>query len=110
MELKKTDEENERAVGMKDERVAFGSARGDSSNLLVMSPSVSESVSVDGINARSVSNMPVGGRFESNLKAIAKSRNADFDVPNQQEPAVQVRSDFPSTLMWQPDVHTGGNG
>ena len=30
--------------------------------------------------------------------------------PPGQEPAVQVRSDFRSTILWQPDVKTDGNG
>jgi len=31
-------------------------------------------------------------------------------LPPGQEPAVQVRSDFRSTILWQPDVATGRDG
>ncbi|MEE8268762.1 MAG: alpha-2-macroglobulin family protein, partial [Nitrospinaceae bacterium] len=31
-------------------------------------------------------------------------------VPGQEEPAVQVRSDFRSTILWQPNIKTGRDG
>ena len=110
LERKETDEENERAAGLKDDR--FDNVIGRGANLLVLSPSVSaiNSVTADSISERSIIDMPVGGRFESNLKAMAKNGTANLEVPNQQEPAVQVRSDFRSTILWQPDVHTDGSG
>jgi hypothetical protein len=37
--------------------------------------------------------------------AVAKSK-----LPRQAEPAVQVRSNFRSTIFWQPDVKTGTDG
>ena len=36
--------------------------------------------------------------------------HADSSEPPSQEPAVQVRTDFRSTILWQPDVITDKNG
>jgi hypothetical protein len=40
------------------------------------------------------------------------TRTAPKEEPAQpgQEPAVQVRSDFRSTILWQPDIRTDENG
>src|SRR6266699_1593165 len=37
-------------------------------------------------------------------------RSSGDKKPLGQEPAVQVRTDFRSTVLWQPDVRTDGNG
>ena len=47
------------------------------------------------------------GRVDS--PSLRKS-GAAAPPPPGQEPAVQVRSDFRSTILWQPDVKTDGNG
>jgi uncharacterized protein YfaS (alpha-2-macroglobulin family) len=41
-------------------------------------------------------------------KSMAKATGVDGGIPN--EPAVQVRNDFRSTIIWKPDVMTGPNG
>ena len=35
---------------------------------------------------------------------------AQSPAPDQEEPAVQVRSDFRSTILWKPSVKTGRDG
>ncbi|MDX6290075.1 MAG: alpha-2-macroglobulin, partial [Blastocatellia bacterium] len=74
-----------------------GVSRGDSSGLGKSMPgAVTESVIV------------------SNVFAGARNANAPMAEapapPPGQEPAVQVRSDFRSTIFWQPDVRTDENG
>ena len=39
-----------------------------------------------------------------------KEENAGIAGGGSGEPAVQVRSDFRTTVFWQPDVHTGRDG
>ena len=56
---------------------------------------------------------PVNGRRADALalKSLPKSTNFTSALaPGQQEPAVQVRSDFRSTAFWQPDVVTDQQG
>jgi uncharacterized protein YfaS (alpha-2-macroglobulin family) len=50
----------------------------------------------------------VGSKF----KEIAKLSAAEMpaEAPGGEEPAVAVRSDFRSTILWQPDVATGADG
>src|SRR6185295_6707275 len=43
-------------------------------------------------------------KAENKVKSIAET------VTVAQEPAVQVRSDFRSTILWQPDLKTGDDG
>ena len=72
---------------------------------------VNEAVAVDGVSFKSkmVSNLPVNARTES--EAFARlSVQTELSRPPDQTPAVQVRSDFRSTILWQPDVHTDSNG
>ncbi|HEU4480104.1 MAG TPA: alpha-2-macroglobulin family protein, partial [Pyrinomonadaceae bacterium] len=87
--------------------VAGASGRGD---FAVAAPgAVSEAVSVDGVqfNNKMTSNLPVRARSEDN--AFSKLQS-DLTRSPEQSPAVQVRSDFRSTILWQPDVHTDSNG
>jgi uncharacterized protein YfaS (alpha-2-macroglobulin family) len=56
----------------------------------------------DKISARKVSELPVNGR--------AYVSDAMPTPAPGQEPAVQVRSDFRSTILWLPDVKTDANG
>jgi hypothetical protein len=45
------------------------------------------------------------------VNALAEDKAmAPAEMPPGQEPAVQVRSDFRSTILWQPDVKTDANG
>lgn len=44
-------------------------------------------------------------------KGVAANRaEASAEMPPDQEPAVQVRTDFRSTVLWQPDVKTDATG
>jgi len=70
----------------------------------------SESASVaDGVSARRIQELPTNGRAAKSLSLLAPSVNAPPPPPGQ-EPAVQVRSDFRSTIFWQPDVKTDADG
>ncbi len=97
--------------GVDDERQQAGEAgpRGP-----VMGSKNEMSVATDSV---SVSELPINGRRMDNLAflrpgAAAKALPAPISAPNQpgQEPAVQVRSDFRSTILWQPDIRTDENG
>ncbi|MGB9178495.1 MAG: alpha-2-macroglobulin family protein [Pyrinomonadaceae bacterium] len=71
---------------------------------------VSESVTVAD---EAAAPLPVNGRRMDSLLALRpamKSAEAPPPPPGQQEPAVQVRSDFRSTVLWQPDVVTDQQG
>jgi len=61
-------------------------------------------VAYDSISARTVSELPLNGR------AAQKSWEAAATPAPGQEPPVQVRSDFRSTIVWMPDVKTDANG
>jgi uncharacterized protein YfaS (alpha-2-macroglobulin family) len=103
------------------ERAAFSRSREDSpfSRLELMadlqrSPagSISESVTIttDGTQIQSeyaIKDLPINGRRVDNLSLLASG--AAGAAPGQ-EPAVQVRSDFRSTVFWQPDVVTDQQG
>lgn len=61
--------------------------------------------------------MAVGGVVMKNTDGFFGARNASAPglaetpaPPPGQEPAVQVRSDFRSTILWQPDIRTDENG
>lgn len=49
--------------------------------------------------------------FSDDKEGFSKRENkAQAAPPGQDEPAVQVRSDFRSTILWQPSVKTGRDG
>jgi alpha-2-macroglobulin len=74
-----------------------GASRADSAGLAISAPgAITESVKV--------TNVFVGAR-----NANAPMAEAPAPPPGQ-EPAVQVRSDFRSTILWQPDIRTDENG
>ena len=52
----------------------------------------------------------INGRREYLDLARGRSAGAAEPPPPGQEPAVQVRTDFRSTILWLPDVRTDGNG
>jgi uncharacterized protein YfaS (alpha-2-macroglobulin family) len=54
-------------------------------------------------------NLPVNGRRIDNLSMLSPGVAGAAPAPGQ-EPAVQVRNDFRSTVIWQPDVITDGSG
>jgi alpha-2-macroglobulin len=67
------------------------------------------------ITESSITTLPLNGRDVSSLQMLtpgvvgAKPEAKAYAVP-EQEPAVQVRSDFRSTVLWMPDVKTDRNG
>ena len=79
--------------------------RADAAN--APSGTVSEAIAVDGISQRQLKDLPVNGRRFEDLAKLSSS--AASSTPGQ-EPAVQVRSDFRSTILWLPDVLTDANG
>jgi uncharacterized protein YfaS (alpha-2-macroglobulin family) len=86
---------------------AAGASRGDFAALTINS--VSESVEVNGVDNKIVSNLAIAARNEnepfSRLTVLA-----DLSRPPDQSSTVKVRSDFRSTIFWQPDVQTDSNG
>ena len=50
----------------------------------------------------------MAGEFKSELAKVPAEMPGQS--PGGEEPAVQVRSDFRSTILWQPDVKTDANG
>lgn len=98
---------DEREVGAKeeyrlDDRVA---ARGR--NQVTFSGGVS-SVSGDFIQSRRMSEAPAPAAA---YDAVTESKVGALPVgPESQQPAVQVRSDFRSTILWLPDVKTDADG
>ncbi len=49
--------------------------------------------------------------FADDKEGLSKREfKAQKKAPDQEEPAVQVRSDFRSTILWKPSVKTGRNG
>jgi alpha-2-macroglobulin len=67
----------------------------------------SQAFSIDGLANRDMKDMGgISGR-ESNLRLLKSARP---EPSPGQEPAVQVRSDFRSTILWQPELKTDGNG
>jgi uncharacterized protein YfaS (alpha-2-macroglobulin family) len=67
--------------------------------------------SMSEVTSEQFSNLPVSGRRLDNLALLQQgAAGAEAPPPPGQEPAVQVRSDFRSTILWQPDVKTDGSG
>ena len=64
--------------------------------------------------------LPLNGRDVNSLNMLApgvaaaeygrNKKAVDAIAPSEQEPAVQVRSDFRSTIVWLPDVKTDADG
>jgi len=104
-------DENETVARSKDELAVFGAGR--RRDQITFSGGVSsvsgELISTDRV---SISELPVAGRT-ANLFSMAPSAKATSQeglVAAPQEPAVQVRSDFRSTILWLPDVKTDADG
>jgi uncharacterized protein YfaS (alpha-2-macroglobulin family) len=58
---------------------------------------------VDVVSESQIQSLPVNGRSDNSLALLQPGVVG-------QGPAVQVRSDFRSTVLWQPDVRTDANG
>ena len=94
--------------------IGYGTGRGGgkderSNEEFAAAKSVSESVTVLGGMANRLMKEPVNGR-ESDAIRSEDRPSGTLTSPNAQEPAVQVRSDFRATVLWQPDVKTDSNG
>jgi alpha-2-macroglobulin len=107
--------ENERG---KRERAAFANLRTDDRAMkdLEMRPSGTlASPATDSVSVVS-SNLPVNGRMQGFFGGRRKSAEANEEPPppkpqpTAEESAVQVRSDFRSTILWLPDVKTDADG
>ena len=79
--------------------------RADAAN--APSGTLSEAVAADGIGQKQLKDLPISGRRFENFAKL--SSGVASPTPGQ-EPAVQVRSDFRSTILWLPDVLTDANG
>jgi len=68
---------------------------------------------IDGFNQKSMSELSLQTRTVQSLAMLAPGAAAPLntvDVVAGQEPVVQVRSDFRSTILWLPDVKTNADG
>ncbi len=85
--------------------VGYGAARGEGRR---------GNLSIDGVSESKkevAQNLPVNGREFSRLELRADLQKPDAVKTKQgNEPAVVVRSDFRSTILWQPGVVTDRNG
>ena len=61
-------------------------------------------------SANQIQSLPLSGRSYSKLYALTPGVAAPSSDAPGQEPAVQVRSDFRSTILWLPDVKTDADG
>ena len=64
------------------------------------------------VSSLSVTALPIQGRMVESLVTLQPGvvAHAEAPPPPGQEPAVQVRSDFRSTILWLPDVMTDADG
>lgn len=85
----------------------MGGARGGSYNFTIDG---AEEVMKTSAKSDQFSNLPVNGRQFDSLALLQPGVAGAPPPPPGQEPAVQVRSDFRSTIFWQPDVMTDANG
>ena len=70
---------------------------------------------IDMLRKSEIADLPINGREFQQLQMMAAAPTpppsaAPEAVSVSAEPAVQVRSDFRSTIFWQPDVLTGADG
>ncbi len=70
-------------------------------------------MSIDGIARSEITALPINARRDSYQFSVLApaAKSADAPPPAQTpEPAVQVRNDFRSTILWIPDVKTDADG
>jgi alpha-2-macroglobulin len=70
---------------------------------------LTDSVTRQNYALKSVKELPIQGRSVNGLYTLQPGVANAPPAPGQ-EPAVQVRSDFRSTILWLPDVKTDANG
>ena len=101
---------NEEDEARRDSRAEFGAGRagslGGKDNNAPASPSTisEDSMVVDGVSNREMKSMGTLEKMKSEMRSSGEKKQPG------QEPAVQVRTDFRSTVLWQPDVRTDANG
>ncbi|MCM3870411.1 MAG: MG2 domain-containing protein [Pyrinomonadaceae bacterium] len=88
-------------VGGKDEFRQMGALAAPAAPVVAFARSNSEVMAVTDSAA-------VGGR--SDAKMLRKSELREESKEVSQDPAVQVRTDFRSTILWQPDIKTDADG
>ncbi len=102
-QVRRNEEDEVARVGGKDLNIGGGGAA---------KPAAAGEVSIDGMvnEAVAVTDAASFGRRSDNFTQKAELRELKSAAVPSQEPAVQVRSDFRSTILWQPDVKTDGAG
>ncbi len=111
-----TRDEDEQDSDRKEEnnfaRGRFGNLSGaDSSGPANAVTVTSESaILTDGISARRIQDLPTNGRAAKSMGFLRADNEPPPPPGPGQDPAVQVRSDFRSTIFWQPDVRTDADG
>jgi alpha-2-macroglobulin len=72
---------------------------------------MAKEMSIAGMSNRVMTDFPANTRSDAfGQTSELRPLSALEAPPPGQEPAVQVRTDFRSTVRWQPDVRTDGNG
>jgi uncharacterized protein YfaS (alpha-2-macroglobulin family) len=85
-----------------------GAVGGARNNYQLAGISIGEESKAKSEDSARFANAPANGRRTDSLSLLWPGVAAP--PPPGQEPAVQVRSDFRSTILWQPDVMTDSNG
>lgn len=75
-------------------------------------PGAEGAATKDGVSNEvvTVSDSPINARRSDSFALKSELSQLRASPGTSQEPAVQVRSDFRSTILWQPDVKTDGDG
>ena len=94
---------------------AFGAGRRKDDAITFSGGNSTADGDVIAIDRAAINELPISGRRYSNLYtlagAAAEQEGFAYKSAGQQaEPAVQVRSDFRSTILWLPDVKTDADG
>jgi hypothetical protein len=103
------EEEKQRVRGLRNGPIngRFGDRERASGTLQALSPGVA-GVAYDSVSVTDGAKRPM---MKAEFGAGAnKMKSAAETVTVAQEPAVQVRSDFRSTILWQPDLKTDNDG
>ncbi|MCM3903839.1 MAG: MG2 domain-containing protein, partial [Pyrinomonadaceae bacterium] len=113
VEVGKSQLRDYRQVGQneEDESKSGGKDYNRPSGTLAAPTAAAEVVTISGTNRMILDSAAIGGRADNfALKSKSELRLLSSASRENQEPAVQVRSDFRSTILWQPDVKTDGDG